>query len=495
MRVQSQNISKRKRKSFVDFCRFDAWREKNSEDKDDYFVGLKIENGEPRIYFPMGYRPNGADATELNAELKKDYFLLLSLLADKSLPDYFTKEDLQKSKLDFPIHAFLGVLQYYQRFGYYIEREEIYRKGKTGKINWAKTIKNIKPQVVKNSNGRRQIVYLDLITRKLCEKENNLITLIHKFCVYEAIQLIGPVFNFGEDEIEPIEEPPDYRLFIEIIQEKLSSSFNDQNIELFQNMLLVVKYMADDPLEGGQNSADCFGVNTFAPVWQMMVDRIFGTVSLEEKKEYYPNLIFKKNGQKGEEIYKEANNAIDEKKRSTLFPDTIMRINKSLFILDAKYYKFGVVKKNSTHYLPGAESVCKQMAYAEYVELQTQRKKGAAQDEKNAAFKGISSKLIYNAFVMPYCAEKEKNVPTLRFNMQNKGFMYGNWKNVQDADRPYHNIACVLLDTKSVMRNVAPSSAARKQLGKLIQDELKASVSMNPRKPKKTKSRKRRSRK
>ena len=184
-----------------------------------------------------------------------------------------TKEfdDFEKSNLNFPIHAFLGVLQYYQDYGYFEEREPVYKKGFSGKISWSKTIKSINPQVLTRKNGVPQIVYLDLITRKISIKENNLITDIHKFCVYKALKLIGPIFNFNENTAEHPQLSFNYPQFSSALLEKISSSYNDRHIELFQNLLTVVKFLTNEITEGNARSKTLIGVNTFAPVWQMMI--------------------------------------------------------------------------------------------------------------------------------------------------------------------------------------------------------------------------------
>lgn len=124
--------------------------------------------------------------------------------------------------------------------------------------------------------------------------------------------------------------------------------------------------------------------------------------------------------------------------------------------------------------LPGAESVCKQMAYAEYVE--THWKEILGLDSSNATHSQNDAlpKPIYNAFIMPYCADSGKwdeiaAVAVLPRNdvyaMKRVGYIYGDWK---DRSKPYHKIACILLDMKSVMRNYANNPTAQSELAGLI---------------------------
>ena len=112
--------------------------------------------------------------------------------------------------------------------------------------------------------------------------------------------------------------------------------------------------------------------------------------------------------------------------------------------------------------------MCKQMAYAEYVETRL---------KEIPAFAGMTSHGVYNAFIMPCCAEnvKEKFPNAVfsesgLFSMCRVGCIYGDWKNVKDENRPYHKIHCILLDMKSVMRNYASNPAAQSELAGVIGD-------------------------
>ena len=497
MSVLAQHIAEpaqRTISSFADFCVYDAWRT-SDEKKDKSFVGIKIEDNLPKIFFPMGYR-----TTKPSEDIcKQDFYRLVSVLSDKSLQSYFSEDDLKKSQLDFPFYAYLAVLQYYFDFGYFVESETIYKKGFSGKISWPRTIKKIKPQVVKDEDGRHQVVYLNLITRKTSYREDNLITLVHKYCVKESARLIGPLYGVSENEVEESELLFDYDLFAEVIQDKIATTFNDKHLELFHALLKMVRYLGnrENRCEGEDGSEAFFGVNSFAPVWEAMVDKIFGSLPQGlNKSDFNPHLKFVTEGSRNGEGVKYQDDDVDENHRSTLRPDTIMIVQQQheiasvsprnngpeVYILDSKYYKFGLTKNKS--HLPGAESVCKQMAYAEYVKTVMEKR----HLEQSEGFSGYQSwilrgstpqnddfgKRIYNAFIMPYCADagnwdeiasampRNDDIP---YKMCRVGYIYGDWKNRQ---MPYHKIACILLDMKSVMRNYSANPDAQKALADLI---------------------------
>lgn len=154
-------------------------------------------------------------------------------------------------------------------------------------------------------------------------------------------------------------------------------------------------------------------------------------------------------------------------------PDTIMwnAETESLFVLDAKYYKYGVT--GSAYDLPTSDSICKQIAYAEYAERLLVS--GASK---------FDGKKIYNAFVLPYCAgELPESLPADEdscgriFKMRFVGTSYGDWKkfavsSTDESYRPYHRIAGILLDVKTLVRNVENSSNARNALAFFISRKI-----------------------
>ena len=470
MTALAQHIAEHAQKaftSFADFCVYDAWYS-SDEKKDKSFVGIRIEDNQPKIYFPMGYR-----ASKPPEDIcKRDFYQLIAVLNDKSLQSYFSEEDLNKSQLDFPFYAYLSVLQYYLDFGYFVESETIYKKGFSGKISWPRTVKRIKPQVVKDEYGHDQVVYLNLITRKTSYREDNLITLVHKFCVKESARLIGPLYGISENEVEEPELLFDYELFAEVIQDKIAATFNDKHLELFHAMLKMVRYLGNKENRGedGSENEPLFGVNTFAPVWEAMVDKIFGKLPQGVAKDKFNPHLRWNDGCRDEKLDEsEEEIVLNDPKRSTLRPDTIMVCGEGTFVLDSKYYKYGLTRFNS--HLPGADSVCKQMAYAEYVETHlTEIPAGACPEHAERA--GMTSHGVYNAFIMPYCADAgkwdESNAKFGKnglFKMCRAGYIYGDWK---ERNQDYHKIHCVLLDMKSVMQNYVNDKNAQDELAWLI---------------------------
>lgn len=435
-------------------------------DSGNEFVGIRCEKDKDgkintRIFFPLGYFTDEEALHQIDEnELRECIINLFSVLSDETLiKDHYDSSistlENEPDLSNFPMVSYLNVIRNYFDYGYITEKEIFYKKGAHGKVSWGRTIKTVRPIITEDEEN---LVYLEPIARKVNYNENCLISLVHKYCVHDALSRLG--FLFG---IEPTDEPVldfDYDLFCNAINSKLAKTFNDRELHLLSDLARIVEYLAEHSINDGDDSKEFYyGVNKFAPVWEGLVNQIFGTISADEKRaNYNPSLKFvaecAPTPNPDGVAYQEEVDRDAEYKRSTLRPDTIMICDEDTFVLDSKYYRYGMTGAKS--HLPGAESVCKQMAYAEYV------KKNNHADN------------VYNAFVMPYCADAGKWNETNAefgvnglFGMSRIGYIYGDWKN---REQGYHKIHCILLDMKSVMRNYASNPKAQENLAILIKD-------------------------
>lgn len=434
------------------------------------FVGIRCEKSkeggalEPSIIFPLGYFKDDTALRELpEEELRECVVNLFTILSDRSLQEQIHQDSSistfaeEHGESEFPMVSYLNVIRNFLDFGYLDEKEILYKKGANGKINWGRTIKAVQPVITEDAQN---LVYLDFIARKVSYNEDTLITQVHKFCVHDALVKLG--FLFG---IDPSEEPLldfDYDLFCNAIHSKLAKTFNDRDLRLLADLARIVEYLAGHRTEDGKTADDFyFGVNKFAPIWEAMVDKIFGKLPQGVAKDKFNPHLRWNDGCRDEKLDEsEEEIVLNDPKRSTLRPDTIMVMGEGVYILDSKYYKYGLTGFNS--HLPGAESVCKQMAYAEYVE--THWKEILSLDSSNATHSQNDAlpKPIYNAFIMPYCADAEgASASSATFQIKRVGYIYGDWK---DRGQNYHKIHCILLDMKSVIRNYANNPSAQREL-------------------------------
>ena len=202
---------------------------------------------------------------------------------------------------------------------------------------------------------------------------------------------------------------------------------------LFKNMLDMINY-----LDNSSEKKDfIYGTNNFHHIWEQLVDSVYGE---KDKESFYPKVYWRLNG--SSKAYE-----FDSEKQNSLRPDTIMitnrgKPNQKIFVLDSKYYRYGVT--HEPKHLPDSGSVVKQLAYAEYIDNPKNRSKLPAEVGGN-----ISNSSIYNAFIMP-----DENIAP-----QNIGYVSADYvlpKDLEKAEKSYHKIYGILLDVRTLMHRHIP---------------------------------------
>lgn len=392
----------------------------NTNIESDVFVGIRKKEDHYEVNFPLGYHL-GTD----EKELRKDILSLMNVLArntDKKESELHN--GINEDNVGVPIQAYLFLIKDYFDRGYYKEQETFYTVAKKGKINWGKTIKTQKPVMQDN-----EVFYLDFIVKKNTINDDELITLAHKYCVYESFKNIGWLFT----SFVPARPKTglNIKMMIAVVTNKLQHTFKDQNKQLFRNMLMVLKQLDDD-----SKTEFMFGTYRFEYVWEKMIDRIFG---IPEKLDYFAKT--KWNLQKGN-VYE----------NSFLEPDSIMLCNGKIYVLDAKYYKYGW--SGAPGHLPESASINKQITYGEYIATADKfRENGKAPE-------------VYNAFIMPYDS-KGKMFPTNQ-PIYFIGTAVSEWKSGMEK---YENVVGILMDVKYLMGlNIRLDQKEILQLAALIEE-------------------------
>lgn len=368
-----------------------------SKSEYDDFVGLKFIDGQPRITFPRGFRLSNDEN-----QIRKDILRLLATIQRFSgRHEGSTNTSLEgEINLSFPILSYQHIIKDYLAHGYYVERETQYKDGTRGKINWKRTVQKKQP-VYNNGN----IVYLDFIVKTNKINSNNLIRRIHEYCVRESFEKLGWLYLSNDT----LPKKPQIRfnkgMFVSVIKDALNNTFNDNKRLLFTSMLNIIN-SKEESIDSTEKEA--FGVNRFEYIWEKMVDYVFGE---DNKDQYFPHATW----------HIISGNKIAS---SALEPDTIMLYKDKVYILDAKYYKYGITR-NPLH-LPGSSSIEKQIVYGEYVET----------------CKNIQRDNIYNAFIMPYDSGNE-NIP---YKFVSVGT--ADWKPYDDMSANYNYVLGVLVDTR-----------------------------------------------
>ena len=384
----------------------------NTNEVGDRFVGIKVDGNSTAIRFPIGYQlPN----TE--PELRRDIVHLISILSnfsEKRDGIIATSKSTHIQTINFPINAFLTVIENYMANGYFTENEQHYILSDRGKTDWPRTIKRQRPIVQKNG----QAVYLKREIRYLAPTNKNLITKIHEHCVYESFKKLGWLFT----AILPMQPTTPFHkeMFISVIHDKFEKTFNDNDRLLFQNMLAILNYTD----EHSRDDQFYFGTDRFEYIWEKLIDRVFGVTN---KQDYFPRTKW---------LLKHGRLRINP----ALEPDTIMVYGGNVYILDAKYYRYGITG-DPTH-LPESTVINKQITYGEYVASEAKFK-----DAHGAAM------TVYNAFIMPF--NKEHNQFGFNVHLGCIGEATGDWKTVtgisQVDGKEYERVQGIVIDIRHIM--------------------------------------------
>lgn len=409
----------------------------NTNENENRFVGIKIENGKPIVYFPLGYNLSNNDKL-----IRKDIRSLINILmifTDKETKILSESTFSTSHPVEFPIFAYMDVLDFYIENGgnYYKVTETKYKSDTKGKIDWKKTIEKEKA-FIKNDYP----IYTNFQVKYQNPLENELITLIHKFCVYQAFQQLGWLYTY---QIIP---NPGIRLNKKIFSYELRNRYvnsqKDRDKRLFKSMLSMIEFI-DDRIS--QNSL-YFGTDRFEYVWEKLIDKVFG---IPNKADYFPRAT-----------WIERTNSVP-KRTSALIPDSIMIYDGNIYILDAKYYRYGTT--HNPNHLPDSSSINKQITYGEYIEKQKK-------DPKS---------LVYNAFLIPFNKEQNnfetitcenigdicRNIEQFMFNVAEA---YGDWHNYSQT---YERIQGIVVDMRKLMFNyLGDHEKDKKMLAEVIRKYL-----------------------
>jgi hypothetical protein len=389
----------------------------NTNREADTFVGIICDKGDFSVHFPLGFH-----ISDDERELRKDIMLLVATIGATIGHQESGVQSTGEAcnQMGFPIQAYLTVLNDYFERGYYREREVEYTVSKKGKISWSRTIKMQRPVLQED-----EAYYLDFVTRKNTVNENQLITLIHEYCVAESFQKIGWIFTGALPPKPRIKYNP--KLFKAVLNDKLNRTFNDRNRILFKAMLQIVEQLYDEdaPVEYK------YGTYRFEYVWEALIDRVYG---IENKSVYFPKTTWQVK--------------CISYDNASLEPDSIMILGDNIYVLDAKYYKYGATGRLGD--LPESTSINKQITYGEYV-------------ANNIA----NENMVYNAFLMPF---DSKNTIWKSDEIICIGEATGDWRK---NDKTYEHIQGILIDVKYLMQiTVREDSNEIMRLSKCITDAV-----------------------
>lgn len=375
--------------SLQDLCYVELESETNSE-----YIGITFNKGKLKVIFPRGYKLSSNDK-----DLKEDILILIKSF-DKYVKSKKAKscseeeKDLTTGKGDnFSMINAIWLLNDYESNGLYKEYIHRYKIDKKGNINWAKTIKSMIPYISGND-----LAYLDFVVKEKNNDINNIILLTQKYIIGKCIDTIG--WLYPSIKIEgPNKLPYTHSVCINLLKKELRLVNVDKTKRLLIHM---IDFLENDGDEKDTSSFKEYKTKYFMNIWEDMLNDVLGN---DDPSKYYPKAIWEIDG-------KETN-------ASNLRPDIILNSDEKTYVIDAKYYKYGITEL--IEHLPQSSDINKQMLYSEYIKKNTGRKS-------------------YDAFILPY---KSNTKNTFQFvgNAMLENGVYDNKK-----------VVCILADTKDIMQ-------------------------------------------
>lgn len=382
--------------SLLDICSVELEKNSNSISS----IGINIIDNGMNVIFPRGY-----DLGNNERDLRKDILLLIKVLdkyRSRKEGKIFNndKERLVSGKgSKFPIKIAIWLLSNYENNGIYNEYIHNYKVDKRGNTNWSRTIKTQIPYISNNN-----LVYTDFVVRKKNNDINNKVILIHKAVIESCINNMGwlyPHINIDRGNKLPFSKT----ICINILKKELSVSNLDSKKQLLKNIINFLRCTGDDI---DNFKMEEYKTEYFMNIWEDMLNVVLGN---ENAENYYPKAQWNIIGK----------DSIDA---SSLRPDIILRDEKIVYVLDAKYYKYGVT--GNVLDLPQSSDITKQMLYSSYI-------------VSNRNIYGVDS--AYDAFLIPYNGRGESVFKIV-----------GN-ATVDIEEFKDKKVDCILVDIKSIMQS------------------------------------------
>jgi len=381
-------------------------------DKATDYVGLKIRDGQVKVYVPAFFRIE-KDKEQLQKDL---LYFVKSISIAKTLECEKVKSSNDKNLEEVcPVESYLWLIQDFLQNGVFYNREKQYVKDGKGRIDWKRTLRNV--PIMSDGN----IIYDKVVCSRMAPT-NDLISQIYKICVFQSQCYVG--WLFGYKLHLDVQQVCSVKEMIYEVTRQIKLTYDDLKKTRFIHMLNVLKGIAG---ENALSSYCVYGVENYYYAYEVMIDKVFKGVPAWERANYNPV-----------GYWKILNNAPVQS--SNLRPDTIHIRDKELFIIDAKMYQYGATT-NITD-LPTTTSMQKQITYGDYV-------KSISKGKYN----------IRNAFVLPYdktLREFVENENMIKFNDSNLAYLgeaYVSWRDRKNEDYDY--IYTFLIDFNHLLNSYA----------------------------------------
>lgn len=239
---------------------------------------------------------------------------------------------------------------------------------------------------------------------------DNIIVMIYKICLKISIDRVGWLYKINSDFIDEVTINENLlKYYVIVLRREQRNVFNDIQKCRYEHMIKIL----NDVGINEYTDSFIYGTNSFYMVFEKMIDRLFN--GIDEKSAYNPKGTWEIDG--------------EEFNSSSMRPDTIMIDNQNIYIIDSKYYRYGVTG-NVEKGLPNTQSIQKQITYAKHL------------------FEKIKKDNVYNAFLLPY--DKTNNKFSFRGNLGWIGKAKTNW---DSQGLKYEKIHTFLIDLRYVIEH------------------------------------------
>ena len=324
------------------------------------FVGIKIINNQYHLFFPIGFKIKESNENYYKKIIR---YLYKTVLLAKNIEEDKDKKNKLEREEEIPINSYIYILSDYFSNGIYKYNENKYKKDIRGNINWKRTFKNnfyIQDKVP---------VYLDTIIRYK-KKDTNIISLLQIYCINKSIDMLIFMGNYNKIHSELTDQDINNNInyYNNILDKEIKNTNNDKK----KLLLINIKSIIND-CNYGDKAIRAFGTLNYQYSFEKMVNKLFGNI--DDLSKYYPTALWY------------LKNKIKEFESSKLREDTIWIGEDKAYVIDSKYYRFGVDKDNYS-LLPQTAAIHKQIVYGDYVH-------NKLKNIKNKDFK------VYNIFIIP----------------------------------------------------------------------------------------------
>lgn len=374
--------------------------------KGNSFVGLKMINDRVDFYYPETYNID----LENDKNLKED---ILSIL--RSINNLDTNTDLYKEANteligvnSFSLSSYLWLINDYLKNGIYHTFETDHNLNNGGKVNWKQTFQYL--PIVSN----KKIIYNNLIREKSV-KILDIISEIYIYALKISINRVGWLFNLQSDYLNESSNLIKINKYhVDIVKKELSKTFDDHKKQRLNHLLKIIHGIDFNSVS---SSEMIFGVSSFNFVFESLIKSIFNTE--KNLSQYFP---------RGSWQLKE--HSYISKLSSSLKPDSLLLIDNSIIIIDAKNYRYSITGQLID--LPKTDSIQKQLTYFDFI---------------NNSINDLNN--LYNIFLLPF---NKSNQELSDFDYV--GYASANWRS-QLHSKLYNSetkIYAFLIDMKSLVK-------------------------------------------